>query len=194
MFRPKDPAAYQAKREREIQEWKAKHPPITEAQQAEFSRKAFASALEASLKGFRENYEQTLKDLGFASGEEMYAYMMGLQAKKNEFANEEQFNNFMRAEWDKRVEEARNRKKKAAASIQPAPPQPPSQVHRLPLVLNDEMIILCRVIGKNSVFVSMYEQYYIKWHHISDSVMAVRNVLDDEFTARFVYGNNPSLD
>lgn len=182
IFRPKNPESYQEKREREMQVWKSKR--ATEAEQADFMKKAVPRILAESAKSFASSYEQTLKELGFANNDEFKSYFADLNSRRSSFATEEQFFEYLGAEWDKRIEEARARHRKASA------PSKPSLAGQLSSILNDEMTILCRIIGKNSVLVSMYQQYYFRWHHISDPVFSVSNVAEDRLTTRFVYGRD----
>lgn len=183
LFRPRDVRAYEQKKEKEMKESRTKGATIPA--QLDFMKKKMQSVLEGSFKSFEDGYEQSLKELGFATNDEFRTYWMGLYGQRGNFATDDQFDNFVRAEWDKRLDKARASRK---ISI---PPSTPSQAPYLSSIINDETIILCRIIGKNSRFVSTYQQYYLKWHHISDPVFSVSNLAEDKLTANFAYGKDP---
>lgn len=181
IFRPKDVKSYQEKMEREMKQWKSKQ--ATEAEQAEFMKKAIPEVIEQSVRVISEQHENWLKELGFADNEEYIRYSLDLLAKRNDFENEEQYMDFYRAEWDKRIEEARERKRQKEFLMVPKP----EMGDQLPTILNDEMRVLCRIIGKGGSIVSMHQQYYFKWHGIIESVMAVGNHAADNLSVKFVY-------
>ena len=68
----------------------------------------------------------------------------------------------------------------------------PMMGQHLPSILNEDMTILCRIIGKNSVLVSMYQQYYFRWNGMTETIFSVTNVADDHLTTRFVYPKDHS--
>ena len=130
-------------------------------------------------------FNQSLKAIGFANLEEFNAFLKDLHAKRVNFENEEQFLNFCRKEgvetFQKRIVELRASRMVSRARETAA---------NLSSILSDEMTVHCRIIGKSGVLVSMYRQYYLKWHNISDPVFWVDNV-EDELTTSFVYGKDP---
>ncbi|MGI0012400.1 MAG: hypothetical protein ACREBU_03000 [Nitrososphaera sp.] len=182
IFRPKDPEAYQEKMRKGTQKFEARR--ATPAEQQEFMENAVKSIFEESAKTFASSYEKTLKKLGFANNNEFGAYFVGIESKRGNFSTEEQFQQFYAAEWKKRTDEARARHRAELAG------KPPYWAGRLSSVLNDEMTVLCRIIGRDRDLVYKHQQYYRNFHNISDPAFSVDNGADDGLAVSFVYGKD----
>lgn len=170
LYRPKNPELYRQRMEKENKGVAPKRP--TEAETAAIREKAIPFLMKGSLKG-----------IGFTSEEDLMAFSRDLFARRLEFADEDQFLNFLRMEFDKQIRKVRGREMVPSSSSA-------SDLVNLSSILNDEMTILCRIIGKESVLVSMYQQYYFNWYDITDPVFSVSNTVDDKLTSTFVYGKD----
>jgi hypothetical protein len=60
----------------------------------------------------------------------------------------------------------------------------------MPSILNDEMTILCRIVGKEREDVYRCHEYYKEFHHISAPVFSIDNGADDGSHVSFVYGKD----
>lgn len=154
----------------------------TPAEQQEFMENAVKSIFEESAKTFASSFEKTLKQLGcFANNDEFRAYFADIESQRSNFATEEQFQQFYSEEWKKRTDEARARHREELVR------KPPYWAGLLSKTINDEMVVLCRIIGKDRELVYKHHHYYRRFHSISDPAFSVDNHADDGLETSFVY-------
>ncbi len=179
IFRPKDPEAYRERMKKAAQESDARR--ATPAEQREFMEGAVKSIFEESAKTFASSYDKTLKQLGFANNDEFRAYFANLESKRGDFATEQKFHEYCASEWEKRIEPAR------ASHRAELLRKPPYWAGLLSKTLNDEMTVLCRIIGKDRELVYSHHHYYRKFHNISEPAFSVDNHADDGLETSFAY-------
>ena len=182
LYTPKNPVAWREKLDKAAREWEAKR--LSPAEQEEFMQKSLKHTLQEVEKDLASLQNDPLKVLGSVGNDELRASFAELRSKRAEFETDEQFQNYFVSEWKKRTEVARARRREELTR------KPPYYASHLPSMLNDEMTVLCRIIGKDKGLVYKHHEYYKKFHSISEPVYTVDNDADDGLHVSFVYGKD----
>jgi hypothetical protein len=177
VYGPKDPVAWKAKVEESARKIESK--PLSMSEQQEFMQKAAKRMFEEFEKNLTSPSSKPFQGLGFASRDEFRAYFA---EKRRIFATEEEYNEFFVAEMRRRTEEGRARRREELIR------KPPYYASQMPSMLNDEMTIHCRIVGKDKGVVYKHFEYYKSYNKMPEHVYCIDNDADDGLHVRFVYG------
>ena len=177
VFCPKHSNSYKEKKQKEVQELKKAYQSASYLGN-EFVKRSFFLTLERSLN--EKSLNDRLRKIGFADGLELNTFLTNLYSSRSNFASEVEFHDFLRLQFNKRMQEY--------GQLVDNSSKEDAQPGELQSILDDDMIILCRIIGRDRHLLGAHLDYYIKWHDVSSPVYSVSNSPEDRLATRFVYG------
>lgn len=177
VYGPKDPVAWKEKTEQSERRIESK--PFSMSEQQEFMQKAAKRMFEEAATNLVSPSFNPFQGLGFASMDEFSAFFA---EKRRTFATEEEYNEFYISDMRRRQEEGRARRREELVR------KPPYYASQMPSILNDEMTIHCRIVGKDKGLVYKHFEYYKSYNKMAEHVYSIDNDADDGSHVRFVYG------
>jgi hypothetical protein len=182
VYGPKDPVAWNAKLEESARRTEARR--LSQSEQQEFMQKAVKHMFEETEKALDYVSGKSPSGPGFPGGDELRTIYADLQSKRADFATNEEFANYFVSEFRKRSDIARARRREELIR------KPPYYASQMPRMLNDEMSVYCRIVGKDKGLVYKHLEYYESFHKKSEHVYSLDNDADDGMHVRFVYGKD----
>lgn len=179
VFGPKNPAAWKEKMARAFRERRVE--PASPSEQQEFRQKAARRMMAELEKTIMSAVSRPPEGLGFASMDEFRAFF---EENRKKFANDREFSEFYEAEMRSRTEKARAIRREELVH------KPLYYASRIPSMLNDEMTVHCRIVGKDEEVVYKHFDYYKGFHKLPEPVFVADNGADDGSHVSFVYGKN----
>jgi hypothetical protein len=119
---------------------------------------------------------------------EIESFMLQLSDHRSFFPSDEKFNAYVRDMLEKRKQQANRKDIIEKSSITKVE----DSIKELDLasVLNDEVRIICRILGTNTRLIDRYVIYYCRQHNISEPVFAVENE-PEELDRQFDFNLSP---
>ena len=182
VYEPKDPVAWQESLKMSANKQETKR--LSPAEQQEFMQKAFTRVFEETEKALDYVSGKSPGGPGFPGGDELRTIYSDLQSKRGNFATDEAFANYFVSEFGKRMHTARARRREELIRKRPY------YASQMAIMLNDDMTMLCRILGKEPELVYKHLEYYKSHHNKPHHVYSIDNSADDGMHARFVYGKD----
>jgi hypothetical protein len=180
VYGPKDPVAWKAKLEEDSAR-RTESKPLGMSAQQDFMNRATKRMFEEVEKNLASPSSAPFQGLGFASMDEFRAFF---EDKRRNFATKEEYNQFFIAEMKRQWEEGRARRREELVR------KPPYYASQMTSMLNEQMTVHCRIVGKDKEAVYKHFEYYKSFHKMSEHMYVIDNGADDGLHVSFIYGKD----